>query len=98
MNIGSGVRIRLFHILHFVRDLSFPLLKILSLALMIGVTAYELPTRDAARYQATDRPHGRRHVRHQKPKAFSRSERTNEITLWKTNEITSRMYSYRTFS
>ena len=25
--MGSGVRIRLFHILHFVRDLLFPLLK-----------------------------------------------------------------------
>ena len=27
MNMGSRVRIRLFHILHFVRDLLFPLLK-----------------------------------------------------------------------
>ena len=27
MNMGSLVRIRFFHILHFVRDLLFPLLK-----------------------------------------------------------------------
>ena len=37
--MGSRVRIRLFHILHFVRDLYFLFRKILSLALMIGVTA-----------------------------------------------------------
>ena len=56
--MGSRVRIRLFHILHFVRDLLFPLLKNSKSGvddrghrfrsgspLQIGVTACELPTR-----------------------------------------------------
>ena len=43
--MGSRVRIRLFHILHFVMHILFPVLKILSLALMIGVTGYEFARR-----------------------------------------------------
>ena len=56
--MGSRVRIRLLHILHFVMDFLFPLLKNSKSGvddrghrfgsgspLRIGVTAYELPTR-----------------------------------------------------
>ena len=43
--MGSRVRIRLFHILHFVRDLLFPLLKNSKCGVDDRVTADELPTR-----------------------------------------------------
>ena len=47
--MGSRVRIRLFHILRSFREESFicSFEKFLRLALTIGVTAYELPTRIA---------------------------------------------------